>query len=250
MDKRYYEMIFKRKSFHMFPGTKHLSESELQEINNQFAVLQPLISGIPVEFKIVPRQKTSCRRGEYCILVYSETKEHYLQNAGYMAEQLDLWLASKNIGACWYGMGKVKETQRNGLDFVIMIAIEKVEETKFRKDYRKAKRKPISEIWLGDGYPEIANVVRYAPSACNIQPWMVKAGPNRLEVYRVKGKRGIMPKDKVAFYNQIDMGIFLLFLEVSLAHEMLNYTRELFADVSEDHEKVLKAVYTLDENGV
>ena len=117
-----------------------------------------------------------------------------------MAEQLDLWLATKNIGACWYGMGKTKETQRHGLDFVIMITIEKVEETKFRKDYNNTKRKPLSEIWQGNGYSEIANVVRYAPSACNTQPWLVKAGQNRLEVYRVKGKRGMMPKKKVSFY--------------------------------------------------
>ena len=248
MNERYYEMIFKRKSFHMFPGTKHLSGSELQEIENQFAALRPLVPDISVEFKIVPRQETSCRRGEYCILVYSETKEHYLQNAGYMAEQLDLWLASKNIGACWYGMGKTKETQRHGLDFVIMIAIEKVEEAKFRKDYRKAKRKPLSEIWQGDGCPEIANVVRYAPSACNSQPWYVILGQNRLEVYRVKGKRGIMPKEKVHFYNQIDIGIFLLILDISLGHERISYTRELSAGVSEDHDRVLTAVYTLDKN--
>ena len=231
----------------MFPGAKHLSESELQEIENQFAALRPLVPGISVEFKIVPRQETSCRRGEYCILVYSETKEHYLQNAGYMAEQLDLWLASKNIGACWYGMGKTKETQRHGLDFVIMIAIEKVEETKFRKDYNNTKRKPLSEIWQGNGYPEIANVVRYAPSACNTQPWLVKAGQNRLEVYRVKGKRGMMPKKKVSFYNQIDIGIFLLFLELCLKHENKISNRQLCSDELEEGTEVLTAIYTIEE---
>ena len=116
-----------------------------------------------------------------------------------MGEQLDLWLASKNIGACWYGMGKVREEQYKGLDFVIMIAIEKVEEKDFRKDYTKTKRKAINEVWIGDDYQEIASVVRYAPSACNTQPWLVECHENAFNIYRVNGKRGIMPKDKVSF---------------------------------------------------
>ncbi|PWL46245.1 MAG: nitroreductase [Clostridiales bacterium] len=231
----------------MFPGTKHLSESELRGIENQFERLAPLMENVAVAFKLVSREETSCRRGEYCILIYSEKKDQYLQNVGYMAEQLDLWLASKNIGACWYGMGKTKETQWRGLDFVIMIAIEKVEKTKFRKDYSNTKRKPLSEIWQGNGYPEIANVVRYAPSACNTQPWLVNAGQNRLEVYRVKGKRGMMPKKKVSFYNQIDIGIFLLFLELCLKHENKISNRELYSGELEESTEVLTAIYTIEE---
>ena len=128
MDELYYDMIFKRKSFHIFSGVSRLSDEEIKEILCHIQKLQPLVNGINPEFRIVPRAQTSCKRGEYCILIYSEMKEHYLHNVGYMAEQLDLWLAAKNIGACWYGMGKTSEMKYNGLDFVIMIAIEKVEE--------------------------------------------------------------------------------------------------------------------------
>ena len=49
--------------------------------------------------------------------------------------------------------GKVEEKQLDGLDFVIMIAIAKIDdETKFRKDMYKSKRKELSEIWNGDYY--------------------------------------------------------------------------------------------------
>ena len=39
----------------------------------------------------------------------------------------------------------------------------------------KSKRKELSEIWSGDNYLDIANIVRFTPSACNTQPWKVEA---------------------------------------------------------------------------
>ena len=50
-------------------------------------------------------------------------------------------------------------------------------------------------------------------SACNSQPWLVKSN-GELSVYRYSkpGKRGIMPADKVSFYNRIDIGIFICFI--------------------------------------
>ncbi len=59
------------------------------------------------------------------IVFYSETKDNYLANTGYMGEQIDLYLASQNIGALWSGIGKPHNLHRNGLDFVIMITIAK-----------------------------------------------------------------------------------------------------------------------------
>lgn len=196
--------------------------------------LRPLEEGIKVAWKIVPRSQTTCKRGEYCILFYSEIKDYYLYNAGYMLEQLDLWLASKNIGACWYGMGKTEEKSYNGLEFVIMIAIEKADEKDFRKDYTKAKRKSLEEIWKGSSFNNIASVVRYSPSACNTQPWLVEATQNKLDIYRLNGKRGMMPAKKVMFYNKIDIGIFILFLELCLKHEKISYKLHLISDSSDE----------------
>ena len=243
-----YPMIWKRKSFHRFQEIGHISEEELREVEAAFLGCKPLIPEIRVELKIVPGEKTTCRRGqEYCCLLYSERKEGYLTNIGYLGEQLDLILASRNIGALWFGIGKTEERGSDGLDFVIMIAIAKMEETAFRKNMFKSKRKPLEEIWAGEPWPEVGDIVRFAPSACNTQPWIVENGRGRLTVYRYKkpGKRGIMPADKVAHYNQIDIGIFLLFLEVCLRHEGVGFQRRLFADGGEG-EKTLAAEYILD----
>lgn len=133
-------------------------------------------------------------------------------------------------------------------DFVIMIAIEKAEEKDFRKDYTKAKRKELSEIWMGEVYQKMGSVVRYAPSACNTQPWLVMCAKNLLPLYCVKGKKGIMPKDKVA-YNEIDMGIFMLFLEICLEHEKISYARKVYPDTLEDKEKILTTAYFTETEG-
>ena len=68
-----------------------------------------------------------------------------------------------------------------------MIAIAKIDsEEKFRKNMYKSKRKELSEIWNGDYYLDVANVVRFTPSACNTQPWLVESSEKELKVYKIK----------------------------------------------------------------
>lgn len=247
MDEQLYQMVFKRKSFHIFKNTLIISEEELAQIETAFLECKPLIPEIKVSMKIVPAAATTCKRGqEYCILLYSEKKEGYLPNIGYLGQQLDLILASMNIGALWFGIGKTDVRSDGELDFVIMIAIAKMEETKFRKNMFKSKRKPIEEIWFGEYYLEAGNIARFAPSACNTQPWIVESNEQELRVFRYKkpGKRGIMPADKVSFYNRIDIGIFLLILEVCLKHGGIVFERTLFEDKKEE-KKNLVAIYAI-----
>lgn len=246
-----YSAIYKRKSFHLFRniGDEKISLEERNEIEQAYKQFYSLCPDIKTAIKIVPAEESTCKRGEeYCILLYSEKKEHYLQNIGYIGEQLDLYLTQKSIGTLWFGIGKTEEPQYENLDFVIMIAIAKVsDETKFRKDMFKSKRKPVEEIWIGEHIKGITDIVRFAPSACNSQPWMVEHIENKLYVYRYKkpGKRGIMPADKVSFYNQIDMGIFLCFLELCLLHEKISFQVELEPDEGLDEQKTLFAIYQL-----
>ena len=248
MNNELYNMIFKRKSFHLFRniGDECITSSELSDIEEVFNKLVPLVDDIKVKIKIV-KESTTCRRGqEYCILFYSEKKDNYLQNIGYLGEQLDLYLVSKNIGTLWFGIGKVEEKQLDGLDFVIMIAIAKVDsEDKFRKDMFKSKRKNVNEIWNGDNYLEIADIVRFAPSACNSQPWLVESSKEELRVYRNIGRRGIMPKNMISYYNQIDMGIFLCFLELCLDKNNIIYDRKMYVEENHNNSSNLNAIYRI-----
>lgn len=243
----FYSQIFKRKSFHIFKNTEKITDKDIVGLEVFIQTLKPLNPEIKTEIRIVPESDTTCKRGaEYCIMLYSEQKDEYLRNIGYIGEQIDLYLAAHNIGALWFGIGKTDDKEINGLSFVIMIAIAKMPEEKFRKDMFKSKRKPLEKIWSGEtlGVGEIA---RFAPSACNTQPWITENDGGVLLVYRYKkpGKRGIMPADKVRFYNKIDMGIYLFMLETCLIHEGYGFERALFEDNSDDSiEKTLVAKYS------
>ena len=251
MDGTFYQTIFKRRSFHLFrnTGTGSLTSEELESIKAAYASFESLYPDIRTEIRIVPAAKVNFKRdAEYCILIYSEKKDNYLLNAGYLGEQLDLYLVEHNIGSLWFGIGRADEKSVNGLEYVIMIAVHKIDdESLFRKDMFKAKRKAIEEIWEGDTLG-VAEIARFAPSACNLQPWHVKNDGKCITVYRYKqtGKRGMMPFALVAYYNHIDAGIFLCILEICMAHEKIGYSRELFIDDLDSKDEYVKiAEYTI-----
>lgn len=242
----YYRQIFKRKSFHLFRGIEKLTTDDINDLKAFIDSAKPLDPHIKTRIQLVPETDTTCKRGgEYCILFYSEKKGEYLRNIGYIGEQIDLYLASQNIGALWFGIGKPQELEINGLGFVIMISIAKMPVDKFRKDMFKSKRKPLSETWIGDTL-NVADIVRFTPSACNTQPWITENNGKELLVYRYKkpGKRGIMPIEKVRYYNKIDMGIYLFMLETCLKYENYSFVRTLYEDTTDDSvEKTLIARY-------
>ena len=70
-------------------------------------------------------------------------------------------------------------------------------------------------------------------------------------VYRYKkpGKRGIMPADKVVYYNRIDMGILLFILETCLGQEGIVFERELLEEQEDEAETVMVARYRLSDFG-
>ena len=252
LNKTFYEMIFKRKSFHIFrnAGSESISEDELNDIQNAFAGFTPLNPEIKTAIRIVPEKQTNCRRGgEYCILLYSEKKDGCLQNIGYLGEQLDLYLVSRNIGTLWFGIGKTKEEPVENMEFIIMFSIRKISDaSRYRRDMFRSKRKSIEEIWEGEQITGVSDIVRFAPSACNSQPWLVK-NDGELWVYRYRkpGKRGIMPADMVPFYNRIDIGIFICFMDICLAHNGIEFEKTLYPDAGDDKEFTLNAKYRLNQ---
>ena len=247
-----YDNIIKRKSFHLFRYNKtkvhykdsyHITDKEISNIYTFFKKIVPLYKDIKVDIKIVDNTYTNCNRGqEYCILFYSEKKDNYLQNIGFIGEQLDLYLVANNIGTLWYGIGKIDDNYYNGLEFVTMMAICKVPSDSFRKDMFKSKRKEVVDIWEGDNYLDIANIVRFAPSSCNTQPWKVRENNNELEIYRYKNpsKRGIMPIKKIVYQNLIDIGIFILFISIVLTKNGYSYSLDLFDDNENNESELTK----------
>lgn len=242
MDSTYYQTIFKRKSFHTFrnTGSEILTEEDLNAIKEAYGRFEKLCPDIRTAIRIVPAEKVHFLLGaEYCILIYSEKKDNYLMNAGYVGEQLDLYLVSQNIGPLWYGLGKPDEKVCDGMEFVIMIAIRKIsDESKYRKNMFKAKRKPLSETWDGDSL-QIGEIARFAPSACNTQPWFVRNENGKLTVFRYR-RPNFMLGTPIVHYNRMDIGIYLCFLEMCMSEKGIRFRRELFIDNEKENKEYTK----------
>lgn len=246
-----YNEIFRRKSFHRFTNTIPFSDSDLNLINDTITNVTPLDKNIKTKILLVKENLTSCKLGsEYCILFYSEKKDFYLENIGYIGEQIDLILTKNNIGTLWCGLGKTKNTFYEGLNYVIMMCISKVDESLFRNDISSFKRKKLNKIWSGDLLP-ISNDILIAPSSCNSQPWFIENINNELLVYRNKesAKFGIIPLKVMHYYNQIDMGICLYFIEICLMHHNYTFNRLLIKnDNNSKQSKILITKYTYIKN--
>lgn len=235
-----YQMIFKRKSMRQFDRNLSVSIEELRILEAKLKEIKPLIDDIKVQFVIVERKQTTAKRGEYCLLMYSEKKPFHLQNAGYMLEQIDLFLTSLNIGVCWYGVAKPEEMQYKGLKYVIMLAFGKCRTEDFRNEISEFKRKPLAKIWQGDYFPDLAKVIRIAPSGCNLQPWRMFCNSHEIKVCKDSNKKSF-PEKKLAFYNEtdfslIDMGICLCYLEISLSKNSYFYERKLHKEKQSNSE--------------
>lgn len=241
----FYDMIFKRKSMRTFNETLTLTENELIKIKQKTENLTHLDKDIRVKFKIVDRENTTAKHGTCCLLMYSEKKPLYLYNSGYLLEQMDLFLASLEIGACWYGLAKTGETQWDSFDYVIMLSFGKSSKQDFRKDASDFKRKSRDEIWQGDFNPDVIEAVRCAPSACNTQPWRFVSGGNCIKVFCTTQIRSFIPAGKRLYFNSIDMGICLCILEIALLKKGYDFKRRLILKEDANMKLIKIAEYVL-----
>lgn len=222
-----YSTIFTRKTIRKFDSALSLSPDELNDIEKLLDSIRPLDSSINVHFKIAKRDETTAKRGEYCLLFFSENKPGYLLNAGYMLEQIDLRLSQRHIGVCWYALAKPKENHvcEEGLEYIIMLAFGKSRPENFRSCEDDFKRKSTDFIWKGPVIDSVSNATRLAPSACNTQPWRYNCSDNIIDVFRATNIKSFIPASKLPYYNTIDMGIGLCFLEIAFEASKIDFKR-------------------------
>ncbi|MPN46923.1 hypothetical protein SDC9_194522 [bioreactor metagenome] len=108
------------------------------------------------------------------------------------------------------------------------------------------KRKPSDAVWQGAMRSEVMEAVRLAPSATNSQPWRFTVDDHRLTVFRDTAALSIIPPSRKPFFNTIDVGISLCFLELALTHAGLHFERTITKPSRGGRLEEL-AVYQLDQ---
>jgi nitroreductase len=163
-----YEAIFQRKSVRKYKRDD-IEEALLHNIKLKIETLKPLFEDIGYEIKILRREEVSNNWAPSYIAIYSEKKPGYLLNAGYLLQQIDLFVQSIGLGSCWIGLARPHLSKQKRYGFVIMLSVGYPEQdiSRTKEDF---KRKTLLEITdIEDS--NLMEAVRLAPSAVNSQPW-------------------------------------------------------------------------------
>ena len=209
-------MITKRASVRKYTD-RPVSEEIRSEILDIFRQATPLYPDIQVEAKIVDREQVRFYmpwKTPQLIAFFSENKPGYLENAGFLLQQVDLYLQSRGLGACWLGMGKFRKSevpQMDGMEFVIFIAFGHPEGKYLRENLTQFKRKPMTEIT--DREDPRLEPARLAPSATNSQPWYFTHEGETIHAFC--SEAGLLRHKMLGNMNRIDMGIALAHLYIT-----------------------------------
>ena len=178
------EMIYHRKSCRNF-SDEPVDAGMIEKILS--IELKPLYPQIKVRMDVVSRDQVRCIcpwATPQLITVYSEKTEGYLENIGFLFQQMDLHLQALGLGVCWLGLGRMNPRampQQEGMKFVIMLAFGHPKGDPLRHDLKAFKRKSPSQI--SDIHDPRLEPARLAPSAANSQPWQFTHEGNTIHVH-------------------------------------------------------------------
>ena len=235
-----FEAIFSRSSIRHFKQEK-LDWEIIADLLDYANNLPMLMEGIAVEFKLVSNIEAKQGfygpfnvKAPYYLCISSEPKEDYMLNAGYLMQQINLYLTAKGLGTCFlvaYPGSGLKATMK--YEYVVALAFGKTK-SPLTRELTEAKRLPEEEIivYKEDVTPDIKQVLaaaRLAPSAFNSQPWRFVVYSNRIHVF---AKKNLLIAKALDYNKMIDMGIMMA--------NLLLTAEELWVDLSLNKSDALK----------
>lgn len=230
MPSELYEYITKRKSIRKYED-EPLDNDALNEILEFAGKAKRLDKEIRTEINIIPRDEVTLFlpvKSPHYLMFSSEEKECYLENAGFILQQIDLFLSSKGYGSCYVGMAfPSKEAKRmSELGYIIVLAFGRPAEPLHRTETSQFRRKELPEIADAseliedvdcfDMTADIIDSVRLAPSATNSQPWFLITDKRRLDFFCEKPN--LIKAIGYKKMNRIDMGIALCHCAIAAEH--------------------------------
>lgn len=212
-------MIDKRRSVRSYTG-QPVDEEMLRDIRDFIAQAKPLDPNLPVCGEILGREHVKCVFPwvtPQVLAIYTDRSEGALTNAGFLFQQVDLYLQSLGLGTCWLGMGRLDAStgvalrREDGLEFAMMLAFGHHKGKAPRSGAGDFKRRSLREI--ADPADERLEPARLAPSSVNSQPWYFVCEGEVFHGFCVR--QGVLKKHALSDMNQFDMGLALAHLYVA-----------------------------------
>lgn len=227
-----YEAIFVRKSIRKYKMSP-IEQSRLESIISFAESLPMLFQETSVEYKILNNVEASqlftghfSVKAPYYLVLTSEKVNGHLINAGYLMQQISLYLTTKGLGSCYMGSVKPKKAVMQGLsqEYVITLAFGEGEHEVYRPS-EKAKRLPLDDITVyksevSKNVKIMIQAARLSPSSMNSQPWRFVVYDNRIHIFCKKNM----------FLTGVLNEIRLIDIGICLAH-LLVAAEELWIDV-------------------
>ena len=218
--------IYQRKSVRKYTGEPVDGET-VSKILDFCKQAKPLFPEINVEAQVV--QKDQVRfyfpwKAPQLLAIFSENKPGYLENVGFIFQQVELYLHSLGLGACWMGLGKFRKNETpeaEGMEFVIFIAFGTPAEP-LTRDLSGFNRKSLTEI--ADREDPRLEGARLAPSSTNSQPWYFTHEGDVIHTFCCEA--GLLRHALLGTMNRIDMGIALAHLYVENQETFRYFTAE------------------------
>lgn len=225
-----YEAIFARKSVRSY-STESVSVKDIERIQNFYKQTQGLFTGIGTDIAILDNRRRQQKflsffsvNAPYYLAFYSEDRERSLMNAGYIMEQLVLFMCSIGIGTCFVGSTRVRNSclTKDGKRLVGLIAFGKAKGSHIRKQ-SEAKRLELKELCVYKEVPrqwinQLLEAARLAPSTMNSQPWRFVVYDNRIHIFSKKHSVEHLKK-----WDEVNFGIMFA--------NMMTVAEELWLDV-------------------
>ncbi len=225
-----FEAIFNRRSVRKYV-MEPLEAEMLEQIQRMIENVSVLDGSCKVEFEIYENLgKKSQARGllkadaPYYLIVYCEDTPSAYRSAGYAAEQLVLYMTTKEIGTCYLGSAKIGPKEKNGLKQFLVISFGRADGTLYR-DMEEAHRHPLSALCTykdepGEYLKKILKAARMAPSSMNTQPWRFIVYADRVYVFM---KKEALPQPKMfTTMRHFDMGIMLCHIMLAAEEFWMN----------------------------
>lgn len=209
-----YQAIFKRRSVRKFVGKP--DDPTTEDIRSFLSTLRPMLSGIRTELRLLSQDDVRGMLGvkapQY-IAAFSEVKDGYGANVGFLLQQMDLFLSAKGIGCCWQMGSKPARKIKGGsdLEFIIMLALGRPAEGVHRQSIAEFKREPLDKISSVEGMDDILEAGRLAPSGLNNQSWYFIGGHGIINAFNTKSRL-------METMNRINVGIALCHMWLAATH--------------------------------
>lgn len=239
-------IVKKRKSIRTY-NTEEISSEIIGKLNHYINEINgPFKESITFKILDSKERLNGARLGTYGVIngtnkfIAAKAKEgqYSLEELGYEMESLVLYATSMGLGTCWVGgtfkkgqFAKAMEVEEGEiLPIILPIGYEREKKTLIDKIMRLIskceKRKPWNEIFYFrdfscpltqyctlDGFKDVLENVRLAPSAVNKQPWRIVKNGNKFCFYINEDKND--KKEGNYDIKRIDMGIAMCHFELT-----------------------------------